>query len=428
MLLVNINTIIKYSLACPIIIAYYLALNPGKIVLVSIILIYPILLFYFIIFRNVKKSDFEGAAYVSLFILLNSYLLISSPFNIENLNDLGVVLSSFVPIAFLCPLAIYYGINTDIFFVILRWYIRYGVLLVFPLLYLANNSSPYGFTHQIAPISMLILLTPFLGKRFLLFLLVVSFIAVIVNPGNRSTLLNIIFPYFIILIYYITPKSKFLFIAKNLRFLLLIIPLVFGSLSLFNNFNIFSYANNINFQIYMSKSNNYKSLLVDSRSSIYEDVFFGLEKSNSLVFGLGGGGKVNTSLADNLNNEIFKEIYEKGRRSSESGMLNYIQWSGLIGGLIYYLMFIKASYLGVYKSRNFFSVIVGVWIAYKAAFSFIEDPVLITPATMFSLLLVGLCFNANFRNMSNTDLLFYLNWHLKPKYNEVFSVLRLIKK
>jgi O-antigen ligase len=176
--------------------------------------------------------------------------------------------------------------------------------------------------------------------------------------------------------------------------------LFLGLLGIFNVFQIGDY-----FEKYEISSNDGKvqDVLIDSRSQIYSDVFSQLNSDNALVFGLGASGKTKTHLTDIVYTD-FDKVYKEGRRGTESGILNYIQFGGLLGGFFYFFLFLKGSYLAFYKSKNRFMVLFGTWVAFKAMNSFIEDSNIFSVSSVFLFLCIGLCYNEYLRNLSDEEV------------------------
>lgn len=54
-------------------------------------------------------------------------------------------------------------------------------------------------------------------------------------------------------------------------------------------------------------------------------------------------------------------------------MLNFIQHGGLLGLIAYGLLITIAAYLAMFKSRNDFMRMLGLFLVFKFAYSFIED-------------------------------------------------------
>ena len=104
----------------------------------------------------------------------------------------------------------------------------------------------------------------------------------------------------------------------------------------------------------------------------------------------------------------FDEIYAHGRSGTESGMLNYIQYGGLIGFFIYGLLLIVGSYRAVFKSNNRLMVLIGLYIAFKFLFSFVEDRVGFQPHTFYLFLTIGMCYNVKLREMDDDEITEYI--------------------
>ncbi|PXY45702.1 hypothetical protein DMB68_00465 [Flavobacterium hydrophilum] len=161
-----------------------------------------------------------------------------------------------------------------------------------------------------------------------------------------------------------------------------------------------------------TSNGNKQDLLIDSRTSIYSDVFSELKKQEAFVFGLGASGKTKTSLTE-VSYADFDKIYKEGRRRTESGMLNYIQWGGMIGGLVYFLLFVKASFLGIYRSRNWFCVMLGIWVAFKGLFSFIEDATYFSVSSIFIFFAIGICMSKKIRQLDDLEIKVFFKKTLK---------------
>ena len=196
-------------------------------------------------------------------------------------------------------------------------------------------------------------------------------------------------------------------------------PIVFVILALMFNYNIFEKIDGIDssniYETFTASSDKGRDFGVDSRSVIYLDVYESIRSPSDLLFGLGANGKTDTYLqlvnTEDLNSHILKE----GRSMTESGMLNMFQWGGIIGVFFYSLIFWRASYLGIYRSNNWFCVMAGVWLSFKYLYSFLDDTLQFNPTTIFFFMTIGLCFNPYIRSMNNSELKKYLQLTLSYK-------------
>ncbi|WP_405380789.1 hypothetical protein [Maribacter sp. LLG6340-A2] len=344
--------------------------------------------------------------YIKLFVFYNILILIRGIFDLESYEDVTTLLSRGIPIALFLPFSIYIGTNLLAVSNLLRIFFYY--LITFSLLLLfSSERNLFDFAHTISPIYIFILVLPYLKKKYKVVVIIVALVSFFNDLTNRSNLLNITIAILIMSSFYLKGIVVFK-ITKIIRSILLFFPVFFLFLGVFNVFNIFKIGD-FTSSFVIEDNRGQQDLFVDSRTSIYEDVFYEIDKKNAHLFGLGGSGKTETSLIE-ANWGDFDVIYKEGRRGTESGMLNYIQWGGALGGLIYFLLFVKSSYLGIYNSKNWLSVMLGLWLAYKALFSFIEDALVFNIYSLFIFIPMGLCFNKKFRGLRNSQIYRYVNF------------------
>ncbi len=244
---------------------------------------------------------------------------------------------------------------------------------------------------------------PYINKKYQIFIIIIALISFLSDFSNRSNLINITIAFLIVASFFWRKRKWILSLIKSARVIFLFLPIFFLILGVVGIFNIFLIGNLVSEYSLDLGNGNKQDLLVDSRTSIYTDVFSQLEKDESLIFGLGAAGKTKTSLTD-VSYADFDLIYKEGRRGTESGMLNYIQWGGLIGGLVYFLLFVKGSYLAIYKSKNWFCVMLGLWVAFKGLFSFIEDANYFGVSSIFIFSSIGICFSKKIRYLDDAEV------------------------
>jgi hypothetical protein len=143
-----------------------------------------------------------------------------------------------------------------------------------------------------------------------------------------------------------------------------------------------------------------ESLTTDSRTLLYVEVLQSAIKNNYLVFGrTPARGNDSVLFGDQAESETNSKKYE--RHSNEVAVLNIFTWTGLIGLLLYYLIFFKASYLAVYSSNNIFIKILGIYVAFRWCFAWVEDFSKFDLTNIFLWIAVGMCFSEHFRRMDN---------------------------
>ncbi len=398
----TISKLAKFSIILSIIPAIYTALFPGKIAVITILCSYPLIPILFFSLRKEMKKSFNGFFFVKLFYLYNIIVLIRGLFDAHSSKDWNVMFSSTIPIFLFIHFSIYLVSYRFLLSRIFITYLSYGLFLAMIVLVIPVKYN-FGFPQVISPICIMVFLTPFLNRKYFLFIAGIALISFFSDISNRSNMLNIIVSFLIVSTSLFKNKQFILLIIKKIRAFLLILPILFLVLGVMGIFNIFQIGNLYSDLKISDDSGKSQEVFVDSRTAIYIDVFSQLIKDDAVLFGLGSSGKTETSLMD-VTSADFAEIYKEGRRSTESGMLNYIQWGGIIGGMVYFLLFVKASYYGIFKSRNWFCIMLGLWVAYKGLYSFIEDRISFSIASVFIFISIGICLNKNIRLMSDEKI------------------------
>ena len=104
------------------------------------------------------------------------------------------------------------------------------------------------------------------------------------------------------------------------------------------------------------------------------------------------------------------------RFSNEVSVLNVFTWTGLIGVLLYFLVFFRASYLAVNKSNNIYMKIVGLYVAFRWAYAWVEDFNRFDLSNLFLWIMIGMCFSNSFRAMNNLEVKFWVRGVFEKRY------------
>ena len=103
------------------------------------------------------------------------------------------------------------------------------------------------------------------------------------------------------------------------------------------------------------------------------------------------------------------------RLGSEVSILNVFTWTGLIGVVLYFLIFYQASYLAINQSNNIFSQLLGLFIAFRWAYAWVEDFNNFNLFYFMLWLMIGLCFSIAFRKMSNSEVERWIRSVFQPR-------------
>ena len=96
------------------------------------------------------------------------------------------------------------------------------------------------------------------------------------------------------------------------------------------------------------------------------------------------------------------------RFANEVSILNIFTWLGIVGVLLYFLIFIKATYLAINESNNIFIKLIGLNISFRWTYGFVEDFSRIDLSNIFLWLMIGMCFSESFRQMTNAEMKYWV--------------------
>ena len=310
---------------------------------------------------------------------------------------------------------------------LLSFYVKYALPLFLILIFLINKGA-YGF--YLMPVSFILLFLPALStkQRVILF----SFAAVVLlsDLGARSNVIKFAMPLMILIIYYFRNYLSNSILESG-RLILIIAPFVFLSLGISGVFNLFNMDDYLGEQrvtkTIVGGNQSEENLAADTRTFIYVEVIQSAIKNNYWLFGR-TPARGNDSMSFGL--EAFKFTGRYERLSNEVGVANVFTWMGIVGVFLYLLVFIKASYLAVNRSKNIYAKMIGIYVAFRWFYSWIEDVNNFSLNHFMLWIMIGLCFSYSFRMMSDYEVTIwirgvfdkrYLNFeeHLKKEENEI---------
>lgn len=301
-------------------------------------------------------------------------------------------------ISCLLPIMVWLFYNPNIVQKIYIYWFKYGILF-FILIYWWN----VGFTQfYLSPLLLLFCFFPLfpIKKAWIIFIVAIMY-CYFGGLESRSQLIKGILALIIGLSSYYAP-----YFSKRI----IKIGHVFGYLSIIILFNFV--LNNINevisgkISIEEAKYENEDKLTQDSRSLIYADVITSAINNNYIILGRtpARGNDINLSYA--LFFWAYGEdvVFNKNERHSNEVLhLNILTWEGIVGVVLYFFIYLKATYLAVYKSRNIYISLLGCYIAFRWAFGWIEDLNNFNILNVSLWTMIGMCYSDKFRNMTNWE-------------------------
>ena len=143
-------------------------------------------------------------------------------------------------------------------------------------------------------------------------------------------------------------------------------------------------------------------LAADTRTFIYIEVLESAIRNGYIVWGrTPARGNDSVAFGSFSAEELKTNKYE--RHSNELLHLNLLTWLGLIGMLLYTFIYVRSSYLAVYRSNSKYLKYIGLFIVFHWSYGWVEDfnRFDIQNIALWSVIAIGL--SSKFRAMSDAE-------------------------
>lgn len=359
--------------------------------------------------------DSQSMQVVKWYLIWNVSSIIYGFFMAETYWDWkGLVLNS---MGLLLPIVAYTATNKTKMQDMLAFYMKYTLPLFIPFAFIISTNI-YGY--YLVPISFLMLFFPVLTTRAKIIVIGATLVVLTADLGARSSIIKFAIPLLFLSFYYFRIISN-IKIMELLRKLFIVAPLIFFILAISNIFNIFKMDDYIKSEYKEVKRNAdgeivIENLKADTRTFLYFEVLITAIEYNSWLIG--------RSPARGNKSESFGEddISGRGERlGNEVGILNVFSWTGLVGVLLYLFVFYRASHLAVNQSNNIFIQMIGLYIAFRWSYAWIEDINEFKLNYFMLWIMIGLCFSKAFREMTNDEVKIWACGIFDKRYRQTSS-------
>ncbi|WP_282132733.1 hypothetical protein [Cellulophaga baltica] len=306
----------------------------------------------------------------------------------------------------LIPISIYLASNTFWLQTVVRQWFFY-VFPGFIFFYFFIISEAIG--HYLIPVSFVLLFFPFLNKKWRIICIGVAFIVFLSNLSARSNVIKFLIPMLLSLAYYF----KFLLnstVLKITRLIFLILPAILLYLGLTNTFNVFKISDYLEGEYRVKDDEDGPKgsgdLTSDSRTFLYVEVISSALKYDYVWLGrTPARGNESPSFGPGIDEDLGTNKME--RHSNEVSILNVFTWTGIVGVILYFLIFLKATYLALYKSKSRMMKIVGIYVAFRWVYAWVEDFSTFNLSFFFLWVVIAMCLSEDFRAMTDNE---FKNW------------------
>ena len=379
-----------------------------------------IIQFSVLILFLIIKLNYTSAAHSKQLIVLNIYLVyvvisfVRGVFVANGYWDWKNLLSN--TMCLLIPMLAYASDSRFLFKHIVRNYVYY-VAPVFLIVQFFIGKDEFGF--YLAPFSFFLLFFPILSNKWKVVCLSVALYVIFADFGARSNLIKFSIPVIFNLMYYFR-KILSVNIFENVRLLFIAVPLIFFILGVTGTFNIFK-PNGDKHKAIIDQKIDFNGNLVkddlaaDTRTFLYVEVLATANKYNTWIFG-------RSQARGNISEAFGKSDMNRRneRNANEVSILNYFTWLGIVGVLLIFILFYQASYLAVNQSNNIFSKIIGLFIAFRWSYGWVEDINNFYIQYLFLWLFIGFCYSQSFRQMTDAEMKIWVQGIFQTKRSRFF--------
>lgn len=358
-----------------------------------------------------KRND-DNMLIVWIYLLWNATCIVRGMFVAEIYWDWKALVGN--AMALVLPLVIFSATNKAVVQYLLAFYIKYALPL-FLIFGLIIRTDAFGF--YLIPMSFLLFFLPVLTKRQKLLILCVTVVVLVADLGARSNVIKFGVPLLILILYFFRNRKikRQLETARLTLFILPFVLFILGVSGIFNVFNMSEYMKGDLTYTGADPEGNIteQNLTVDTRTFLYEEV---LESAINNNYWLAGRTPARGNDSETFGVISVEVTGRYERLANEIGLANVFTWTGVIGVILYMLMFFRASYLAVNKSRNIYAKMLGIFVAFRWLYSWIEDMNNFSLNYFMLMVMIGLCFSYSFRHMTDKEVLIWARGIFDMRY------------
>lgn len=345
----------------------------------------------------------KNSSHYPLIKIYSCWMIIScirGAFIAENYWEWKQLITGFLTLSL--PILVYIFDKANITLCILRYWFKYAIIafiLFLPFL----STGAYHF--YLGPIFLIGCFIPILPKKWRIILGGLLIIMLFINLGARS---QVIKSAIVLMIALGIHFRKFISnrILQIVHLTCYILPIILLYLGISGTFNIFEDLSSNKGKYIQRKVVNGQvvedDLSADTRTFIYIEVIKSALQHNYVIWGR-TPARGNDSMAFGALNAEELKTGKYERHSNELCHTNIFTWLGLIGVVLYSLIYLRSSYLAVYKSNNIYIKFLGCFIAFRWAYGWIEDINRFDIANISLWMMIAMGLSVQFRNMNNKE-------------------------
>lgn len=353
---------------------------------------------FFIYYIYYTKESQKAPWTIKLLYLLLFLNAIYGCFMSEGYQDSQKLFGTLI--YWMLPLGWYYLQVPNNIATITRVWCKFSIPLFFVLFAFMQGEAVGRY---FAPFAFILIFYPYLNKKWKLITAIIVLIVLLMGAlGARSSVLRFGVAIILAVAIYIRRviPTK---VVKVALYTLIVAPILLLILGITDTFNIFKIQEELGWkEIEVTNSfdsSEQEDLTSDTRTFLYVEEIESAIRNNYVTFG--------RSLSRGYDSVVFDDAdWKKGRNerwSCEVRMLNVFNYMGIIGVVIVGLVYIVAAWKAVYRSKSFAMKIVGVYVAFRWLYAWIEDFDRFDLINLYLWIPIFMCYSSSFLEMTDDE-------------------------
>lgn len=342
---------------------------------------------------------------ISIYLFWMIFNSIRGIFIADNYWEYKQLINGFISL--ILPLFIYiYSSPCILKATLLKWF-KYAIYIFIPIIPFLSQGSYHFFW---GPLFIIGCFIPILPKKWKFISIILLLTMLFIYLGARSQVIKSAIVLLCSIGIYFSKQIPIKLI-KAAHWLFYTIPIILLILGITGTFNIFEDLSSNQGKFVEKKMVNGKAveedLTADTRTFIYVEAIESALRHNYVIWGRTPARGNDSKAFGTFNAEELKTgKYE--RHSNELCHTNVFTWLGLIGVILYSLIYLRSSYLAVYKSNNIYIKFLGCFIAFRWAYGWIEDMNRFDIMNISLWMMIAMGLSVQFRLMNNNEFKIYI--------------------
>lgn len=359
--------------------------------------IQALILYNFYKFREIKEKV------LSIFLVYVVFSFLYGLYMAENYWHYKFLVRNFM--IYLMPMSIYVFVYPSRVQSVLRiWFKKALILLICisPFIY----SDAWG--NYLTPFCLFALFYHLLPLKWRYITILAFIVTFTLGWASRSCTIRFSVAFIIgILFMWKSSRNILLKHLKKIYVVFSLTPIVFFILATTNVFNILNIDEDFGlsqkYEIFQSDKEKSGSALEDTRTLVYIEVLNSALKNHYIIQGHSLARGYESVIFNDDINESSGGLLKGERPGCETCILNVFTYMGIIGVILYMLIFLRATFLAISRCNNSYIKIVALFVLFRWIYSWIEELAFFNITYLMLWIMVAMCFSPYFRRMTDEE-------------------------